>query len=417
MRMNLRRREVYRGPLPFLMTQIDISSRNRDVHVASSQVWLRKIRLSLWTIVAVGVFWVATSSYRTDSTIARTTPDIPETRCHPYGCPHYPIHIEQLHESGADGSSIGGDDQAFGMVTFDSNRVPHVNQDRAIFLQPMIVEGEQHIDFFLGTFDGHGIFGEVVAWDAAHRVPHQLSSLLSSHTNISPSVMTEALQQAFINADRDAPPNAMTGGCTGSVVVRHGTKLYFANAGDSLSLLASCRHADGANNENDVVAEIVYQTRKDKANLPDEFKRIQSLGGQVHIPPLHPNQSRVVAFVSKQREFVALAMSRSIGDWEFGAVGVTAEPLVDMVDLKEIQAASSFVVISASDGLWDSRTPAFAAQHYCNHILQQEQEQQHGESSSVKMIEATRKLIDLATPPNKNLYRDDITVSAIKIIL
>ena len=146
-------------------------------------------------------------------------------------------------------------------------------------------------------------------------------------------------------------------------------------------------------------AEILYQTRPDKAHLPGEKARIEGLGGKVHVPPRFPNGSRVVVYSSAANppEPIGLAMSRSLGDWEWKEVGVTAEPIVDVLDYTKLSPGS--FLLAASDGVWDSgHTREFFAKRFQNRIATDG---------------AWKTVVDLVwdiSPKKKEWYRDDMTI-------
>ena len=56
-------------------------------------------------------------------------------------------------------------------------------------------------------------------------------------------------------------------------------------------------------------------------------------------------------------------MSRSIGDWEFGAVGVIAESLISVIAVESLTHA---FVLAASDGIWDTPKPLSFANQFAN---------------------------------------------------
>jgi serine/threonine protein phosphatase PrpC len=81
---------------------------------------------------------------------------------------------------------------------------------------------------------------------------------------------------------------------------------------------------------------VAYISREDKPNLPDERARVEAMGGQVYIPAR--GTSRVVYHDSVTGVPTGLAMSRSIGDWEAGKLGVIAEPIVDVLHVPDVVA-------------------------------------------------------------------------------
>jgi len=219
----------------------------------------------------------------------------------------------------------------------------------------------------------------------------------------------QVLNETFIEMDKEAAPSsAEDGGSTASMILRMGKKLYFANAGDSLSFLAAHDKSSGE-------TTIVHRNRLDKPNLPEELERIQKMGGKVNIPE-HPMNSRVVAFFPARNEYMTLAMSRSIADWPFGIVGVTAEPIIDVVDLNDISLLYDkdtgerkkdveLFVVSSSDGLFDHRQPQFVANRFASSF---------SSKSGKHPVDECANIVDLATPKDPGRYRDDITTMALK---
>lgn len=67
--------------------------------------------------------------------------------------------------------------------------------------------------------------------------------------------------------------------------------------------------------------QIVYQTREDKPDLPEEAARIRAAGGYVHIPPKGGSAVPRAYFIDETgRARYGLAMSRSLGDWKVKGV-------------------------------------------------------------------------------------------------
>ena len=67
---------------------------------------------------------------------------------------------------------------------------------------------------------------------------------------------------------------------------------------------------------NDV--QIVFQSREDKPDLPEEQARILAAGGHVEIPPDDDDDvPRAYSLDENNQPQYGLAMSRSLGDWDF----------------------------------------------------------------------------------------------------
>jgi serine/threonine protein phosphatase PrpC len=177
----------------------------------------------------------------------------------------------------------------------------------------------------LGVFDGHGKMGEEVAEFAVTELPRRLAIELQAITKLDRELdvkVSHALVKVFKEIDQSIPTKGI-GGCTASIVLRLGSKIYVANAGDSVSFVAS--HTEATEQVN-----VLYVTREDKPHLPEEYHRILEMGGKVS-QPKHKDDSSRVLFIDRTTNTVAgLAMSRSIGDWD--ATGVISEPLVQVLE-------------------------------------------------------------------------------------
>lgn len=195
----------------------------------------------------------------------------------------------------------------------------------------------------VGAFDGHAPFGELVSEHTATTLPRLLAQKLfakavssANDPTTSKQLSTErqveitksALIETFIELDQTAPAEK-SGGCTASVILQQGPQVYIANAGDSRSFVVAYRPS--TNN-----VTVVYISREDKPNLPDERARVEAAGGQVYIPAR--GTSRVVYHDTTSGAPTGLAMSRSIGDWEAGKMGVIPNPIVDVLDTQALVA-------------------------------------------------------------------------------
>jgi len=116
-----------------------------------------------------------------------------------------------------------------------------------------------------------------------------------------------------------------------SVILRQEQKIYVANAGDSRSFVVAYRPSTGK-------VQIVYMSREDKPSLPDERARVEAMGGQVYIPMR--GTSRVVYHDPITGSPSGLAMSRSIGDWAAGKLGVIPDPIVDVLEIPDLVQAT-----------------------------------------------------------------------------
>ncbi|KAG7366917.1 protein phosphatase 2C [Nitzschia inconspicua] len=262
--------------------------------------------------------------------------------------------------------SLAGDDSSVTMTLRGYKGGPpeaQINQDRAMLIRPFrissterqIAEKEPVAQQLLGVFDGHGTGGEQTSQHALEQVPQLLAEKLKAiaerDTDTPLHEQEEAVKQAlvevFLEVDQTDPTKGAAG-CTATVILQLGPKLYIANAGDSISFVGvyvskkdDSAGSNDANNGNtkerplQQQVRIVYETREDKPDLPDEHARITAAGGHVNIPA-NPEVDVPRAYhVDKDGRLLwGLAMSRSLGDW--AVQGVIAEPIVDVLDVFEI---------------------------------------------------------------------------------
>ena len=125
-----------------------------------------------------------------------------------------------------------------------------INQDRAMVVSPLNILPNSSTPVptaqLLGVFDGHGGGGELTSQYAVERVPSLLAAKLASiffddddieirqqeNNNVdNDSAVIEALKQTFDEVDKNDPSHG-NAGCTATVVLRLGQKLFIANSGD-----------------------------------------------------------------------------------------------------------------------------------------------------------------------------------------
>lgn len=294
--------------------------------------------------------------------------------CFSYGCPQLP---EDLIEEDVQ-IKLGYTSDEFATATLmDTSNGPiqsasltltgfkggkledQINQDRALIVAPFhelndwsssdhsgdeIAVNRSRVEsvftgenILMGVFDGHSKEGEKVSQFVIEELPKRLADGLSDIAAANEGEYVEQsvrdlLNQTFVELDQDVPVGE-NGGCTASMLLKLGPKLYVANAGDSQTFVAIFNPATNA-------SEVVYVTREDKPDLPDEKKRVESMGGTVYIPPPEKNHasSRVVIYDYITGYRSGLAMSRSIGDRAFGKKGVIPDPLVEVLDLNDLMS-------------------------------------------------------------------------------
>lgn len=303
-----------------------------------------------------------------------------------------------------------------------------INQDTGMIYAPYTIKGSTTKQAqLLGVFDGHGTKGEVTSEYAATVVPRLLSMKLASIDLDDEDAVSRAIKETFIQVDATERTGGK-GGCTASIILQLGDRLYVANAGDSQSMIAVYVNGETI---------VVLESREDKPDLPEEMERIVAAGGHVQVEADGSDVPRAYEVRSDGRLGTGLAMSRCIGDW--ANQGVIAEPIVDVVSVQDIVSATmdyrreecakgkdssvqdcdeidpseiQILAISITDGVIDFLdnqevvdilAPAFFAEGG-----------RHPHLAAEELIHKAGMLWDRVYD---NSYRDDITVSALRIII
>jgi len=299
--------------------------------------------------------------------------------CPLYGCPFLPldvhydenfkIRLDKLRkkEIGGDGSDGGGgllassgSDNAATLTLIGYKGGPlegQVNQDRAIAVVPFeywkmsangAFNGRPSTARLIGAFDGHAKYGERVSEYVARTLPSLLGSKIvkiytgtreveRSQQQIDAEI-SDALKESFLELDATSPAEP-SGGCTASLVLQLGNKIYVTNAGDSRSMIAV--HVTPAKGPEKSRTDIIFATREDKPHLDGERARVEAFGGTVYLPngflQTGKGTTRVLYKDAVTGSTSGLAMSRSIGDWDAGAVGCIPDPVVDVFDIDVIK--------------------------------------------------------------------------------
>lgn len=318
--------------------------------------------------------------------------------CPLYGCPFLPMdvhydeqvktHLENMRKDENIGSSedekehmimlkSSGSEKAatLTLVGYKGGRMEdQINQDRALALAPYLywnikpssnieTNGEtittRPVARLIGAFDGHAKHGEKVSEYVVKTLPALLGNKLVEYDARSSTEndgevdqqqkdhdIGQILHETFLELDATSPADP-SGGCTASAVLQIGTRIYIANAGDSRSFVAVHITPPGghaptdASDGNKATTAIVFGTREDKAHLIMERQRVEHMGGTVYLPngflETGKGTTRVMYKDPTTGSTSGLAMSRSIGDWDAGAVGVIPDPLIDVLDAKEIK--------------------------------------------------------------------------------
>mmetsp|Transcript_8960 Transcript_8960/g.20835 ORF Transcript_8960/g.20835 Transcript_8960/m.20835 type:complete len:500 (+) Transcript_8960:153-1652(+) len=300
------------------------------------------------------------------------------------------------------------------------------NQDR-LFLARYVGSAIES-GFLIGIADGHGGSGHKVAHHAGLNLPRTFGHTLKSQSKgiDFDSNVEAALKEAFKLIDETEPCKG-EGGSTLSVLFYpgHGTKCYVANTGDSTTLIVRVSNKSKK-------ATIVYENRQHKPHLEEERKRIESKGGSIMVPPsllfsrpesededesTLKESSRV--FIPNPAGQLALAMSRSIGDFDGKAVGLIAEPDVDVFDIKEQQSpekGDKYFVVSASDGLYDVLRKESVVQYLATSLYDSNSQRTLPWTCEILIREASRLWLKSSAIMHSIVpYRDDISIGVAKI--
>ncbi len=408
--------------------------------------------------------------------------------CESYGCPVYPPELttpltnqtirKALEESGYSFlplTSSNKTKQNLSNFTFASETFVtlslqgashEVNQDRGLYVSPFLpkllsttlASKNSTKSFLTCIFDGHGELGHKVAQEVVEKFPLLLSEKLtlalsginknSADSNEKSSeshnqtilvnqvdydstdrAIRKALNETFLEVnEKGDPSNFFLGGCTASVTLRWGPRLYVANTGDSETIVVSAFPPQNMQQQEMRrkerrselwTAKVEYNTRRDKANQPDERARIEKLGGKIHINA-KGFDPRVILHSEAAHDTIGLAMSRSIGDWEWKAVGVTAEPTIDVIDLSKPPLPDSdktIFLLAASDGFWDMRQKPFYASRMAASFRNDDKDNWNSreKDASFRPLYHLYDIIQKITPKNQNGYRDDITVTIVNL--
>jgi serine/threonine protein phosphatase PrpC len=188
---------------------------------------------------------------------------------------------------------------------------------------------------YLAVFDGHGGSG------CSMFLQEQFHLILSSRVSFKEQRYQEALEEAFIEAERlfFEQGDDNSGSCAAvCLVTEH--KLFVANLGDC-KVVVSLKGLP------------MLVTRDHKASEPLERKRIEEAGG----------------FVVRDRVFGLLAVSRSIGDKEYKSKEMKGAVVCDP-EITEIELSSGCeLVILGSDGLWDFVPPKYSINYVRRGLL------------------------------------------------
>lgn len=179
-----------------------------------------------------------------------------------------------------------------------------------------------------GVLDGHGAHGHFISNSVKNFFTEFYSEYEELYLTGNKKINLENIYKlltlndyqiiklSFLKAEHDLTNlnyDCHFSGTTCTLVFQLGKKLICANAGDTRAIVFTDD-------------KIIPLSRDHKANLPDEFARINEMGGRVEPYIIEGEEVGPHRVWLKDEDFPGLAMSRSIGDLIAGSVGVTSEP-------------------------------------------------------------------------------------------
>jgi len=272
------------------------------------------------------------------------------------------------------------------------------NQDCGCVIWPLC--GDPTL-LFLGVFDGHGELGHRASKYCMRRIAESLTAEGAPELKDKKSC-SKALVKAFEDSNTMLAQKHLDwgndGGSTAVGMVVSGDKCVVANCGDSRIVVATRARANAPLKAKDLSTDHTPL-------LPEEKARIEKAGGWV---AQDDEESEARVWLDRDMS-CGLAMSRSLGDLAFKAIGVTATPEITEFTLTK---ANEFVV-ACSDGVW-----GVMSSQECVDIVAASQERQPGKelnaflAAQEVIAEAARRWKD-----EEGDYRDDITCIVLKLPL
>eukprot|EP00747_Dinoflagellata_sp_TGD_P184220 gnl/TRDRNA2_/TRDRNA2_39659_c0_seq1.p1 gnl/TRDRNA2_/TRDRNA2_39659_c0~~gnl/TRDRNA2_/TRDRNA2_39659_c0_seq1.p1 ORF type:complete len:448 (+),score=58.27 gnl/TRDRNA2_/TRDRNA2_39659_c0_seq1:47-1345(+) len=194
--------------------------------------------------------------------------------------------------------------------------------------------------------DGHGLSGHKVAQRAVQTLPYYLLQSTSF-----PGDMRRALTEAFelshldLLADAsEAEYDVRFSGCTATVAMWRGPKLWVAHAGDvrvAMSYMLSQKR-------------VHFETRDHRPEAALERLRIEAWGGEVRTGGGRWSDRgegfKIPRVYVKGYDVPGLCMARSLGDEAVKGHGVVADPEIAEMDM---DVSLKPIIVIASDGIWE----------------------------------------------------------------
>ena len=234
-----------------------------------------------------------------------------------------------------------------------------VQEDR-VFCDPKL----NALTSFFGVFDGHGGVGaaEFVSENVGKRLSELLESEVVQSTANNPGKSSTLLKSLYADLDTRLCTEK-SGTCALTCLLSHSPEsgavdhFVIANAGDSVACLIHFNHCSDVEDGTARVT-VAKVTNIHAPNVPEEKRRIESAGFQVHnvfygmdtpaVPRIRPG---------------GLSVSRALGDWEYkqkAGLSRNEQAIVASPDVHAFKAChesgekhESWILL-LSDGVWDA---------------------------------------------------------------
>lgn len=212
-----------------------------------------------------------------------------------------------------------------------------------------------------GLFDGHGENGQSIVNFCVSYMTAYIQLHFSAYQDDLKTFLNLLITSCDTQLRTCSEIDTKTSGTTAICLIIKNNLLFIASVGDSRGILANSYteplNATNLNNPYKINVEVNRNlgfknlTVDQKPDLECEKKRILDCGGKVQRSVNKFGQFAGPFRVWKQSGGVpGLAMSRSIGDEVGKEIGVIAEPICEVVELK---SGLDLFLIIASDGIWD----------------------------------------------------------------
>ena len=200
-------------------------------------------------------------------------------------------------------------------------------------------------------------------------------------------------------------------GTTGVVGVLRASELHVCNIGDSRLIIGNRVPAASAAAAAPSLVPVEV-TADHKPELPEERERILAAGGRVFSVTYEDGEQGPARVWLADVDIPGLAMSRSLGDTVAHTAGVTSEPEVHHVLLRESQA----YLVWASDGLWE-----FLTNEEVLAYLEAAEKQAAGSAAAADAADVLKSAVDKMITESssrwvaKESVIDDITVIVVQL--